>query len=59
MVQSVGIVLFVIWLLVALRLDAARYVGDISDRMCDILILTLGALVFIIYLALGLSEAVA
>lgn len=57
MVQSIGIVLFVIWFLVALRLDAARYVGDISDRMCDILILTLGALVFIIYLALGLSEA--
>lgn len=59
MVQSIGIVLFFIWFLVALRLDAARYVGDISDRMCDILILTSGALVFIIYLALGLSEAVA
>ena len=59
MVQSIGIVLFFIWFFVALRLDAARYVGDISDRMCDILILASGALVFIIYLSLGLSEAIA
>lgn len=57
MVQTVGIVLFFIWFLVAFRLDAARYVGDISDRMCDILILILGALVFIVYLSLCLSEA--
>lgn len=57
MVQSIGIVLFFIWFFAALRLDAARYVGDISDQMCDILILALGAFVFIIYLSLGLSEA--
>lgn len=57
MVQTVGIVLFFICFFVALRLDAARYVGDISDRMCDILILTLETLVFIVYLSLCLSEA--